>query len=341
MSALPNFTMKELLEAGVHYGHKTMRWNPKMAPYLFGSRNGTHIIDLQQTTPMLHKALQVVYDVVKKNGRVLFVGTKRQASDEIAEAAKRCGQYYVNHRWLGGMLTNWKTISKSIKTLRDVEAILENEDARGSVTKKELLNMERQAEKLRRSLGGIMDMGGKPDLLFIIDTNRESLAIAEAKILGVPVVAVVDSNSNPDGADYLIPGNDDAIRSISLYCKLISDAALAGIQDSLVNTGVDIGAMDVMPIDASKARAKAKAENDNAKAKKTPVKKVDAKAEVKKVEPKKEAAKKPETKAEVKKIEPKKEAAKKDDAKSEAKKAEPKKAAAKKGEEEPKKTGTK
>ncbi len=245
MSSVPNFSMKDLLEAGVHYGHKTMRWNPKMAPYLYGSRNGTHIIDLQQTVPMLHTALQAVYEVVKNNGRVLFVGTKRQASDIIAESAARCGQYYVNHRWLGGMLTNWKTVSNSIQALRDIEATLSG-SAEG-LKKKEILGLSRKADKIRRSLGGIMDMGGKPDLLFVIDVNKESLAMHEAKNLGVPVVAVVDSNCSPDGVDYLIPGNDDSVRAIRLYCQLISDAALAGIQYSLGASGVDIGSAAELP----------------------------------------------------------------------------------------------
>lgn len=236
MSALPKFTMRQLLEAGIHYGHKTMRWNPKMAPYLFGSRNGVHIIDLQQTVPLLNQALKIVHDVVKANGRVLFVGTKRQAADPVAEAAKRCGQYYVNHRWLGGMLTNWKTVSQSIKTLRQIEETLAGN--RAGITKKEILNLQRQQEKLQRSLGGIMDMGGKPDLLFIIDTNKESLAMAESKKLGIPVIAVLDSNSDPDGVDFPIPGNDDATRAIELYCRLVSDAALQGIEGSLAASGV-------------------------------------------------------------------------------------------------------
>jgi len=233
--------MRELLEAGVHYGHKTMRWNPRMAPYLFGSRNGTHIIDLQQTAPLLHQSLQTVYDVVKRNGRVLFVGTKRQASEQIAEAASRCGQYYVNHRWLGGMLTNWNTVSASIKTLRDIEAKLNGEEAAG-MKKKEILSLQRRSDKLRLFLGGIMDMGGKPDLLFIIDTNKESIALLEAKKLGIPVIAILDSNSNPEGVNFPIPGNDDSTRAIRLYCKLVSDAALAGIQESLGAAGVDMAA---------------------------------------------------------------------------------------------------
>lgn len=236
---IPQFTISQLLEAGVHFGHRTMRWNPRMAPYLYGSRNGSHIIDLQQTAPLLHQALKVVFDVIKNNGKVLFVGTKRQASDPIAEAAERCGQYYVNHRWLGGMLTNWKTVSGSIKTLRDLEENLESEELK--FTKKETLNMKRHSEKLRKSLGGIMDMGGKPDLLFIIDTNKESLAMQEAKKLGIPVVAILDSNSNPKGVDYPIPGNDDATRALEFYCKIVSDTVLAGIQESLGAAGVDIG----------------------------------------------------------------------------------------------------
>lgn len=303
MSTLPKFTMRELLEAGVHYGHRTMRWNPKMAPYLFGSRNGTHIIDLQQTVPLLHQALKAVHDVVKKNGRVLFVGTKRQASETIAEEAKRCGQYYVNHRWLGGMLTNWKTVSGSIKTLRDIESQLEgNTDG---LKKKEILGLERKAEKIRRSLGGIMDMGGKPDLLFIVDVNKESLALEEANKLGVPVIAILDSNSNPDGVAYPIPGNDDAIRSIQLYCKLVADSALAGIQESLGAAGVDIGASADLPREALPS-----ARNDNS-AKKKPVAKAVAKEEAEEEEKPKAKKAKEEATVVVKKAPAKKAAAKK------------------------------
>ncbi|MDA0781768.1 MAG: 30S ribosomal protein S2 [Rickettsiales bacterium] len=268
MSALPKFTMRELLEAGVHYGHRTMRWNPKMAPFLYGSRNGTHIIDLQQTAPMLHQALVKVHEVVRKNGRVLFVGTKRQASESIAEEAKRCGQYYVNHRWLGGMLTNWKTVSGSIKTLRDTEAKLEGNLA--GLKKKEVLSLQRRAEKIRLSLGGIMDMGGKPDLLFVIDVNKESLALLEAQKLGVPVIAVVDSNASPDGVDYPIPGNDDAIRSIKLYCRLVADSALAGLKESLGSAGVDIGsaadiAAEILPMPKNDNSKRVSAAKDNKK----------------------------------------------------------------------------
>lgn len=236
---MPTFTMRQLLEAGVHYGHQTRRWNPKMAPYLYGSRSGIHIIDLQQTVPMLHQALQVIRDVVAARGRVLFVGTKRQASQKVKESASLCGQYYVNHRWLGGMLTNWKTISQSIKRLRE----LDEQMAEGThgFTKKELLTLERERNKLDLSLGGIKDMGGVPDLLFIIDTNKEDIAIKEANNLGIPVIAIVDSNSNPDGIDYLIPGNDDAQRAIDLYCTLVSAAVLDGLQAEMQSDGIDLG----------------------------------------------------------------------------------------------------
>lgn len=240
MSAVPAFSMRELIDAGVHFGHKTKRWNPRMAPFIYGTRNDIHIIDLQQTVPMLYKALQAVRGTVSKNGRILFVGTKRQASDEIAAAAKRCGQYYVNQRWLGGMLTNWSTIQNSIRQLRKLEEILAEEKSSG-LTKKELLQAQRQRDKLDRSLGGIRDMGGKPDLLFIIDTNREELAVKEAQKLGIPIVAIVDTNCSVDGIDFPIPGNDDATRAIQLYCKLISDAALSGLKENLSAGDIDFG----------------------------------------------------------------------------------------------------
>lgn len=248
MSQIPQFTIKELLDAGVHFGHKTMRWNPKMKPYIFGERDNIHIIDLQQTVPLLHRALTEVHNVVKNNGRVLFVGTKRQASQIVADAATRCGQYYVNHRWLGGMLTNWGTISKSIKTLTELESKLkeantnEFEEGTSKLTKKEILDLDRKIQKLKKSLDGIREMGGKPDLLFVIDTNKESLAIKEAVRLGIPVIAILDSNSNPDDISLPIPGNDDATRSITLYTRLISEAALSGIHHSLKESGVDLGA---------------------------------------------------------------------------------------------------
>ncbi len=231
MSALPDFSMRELIDAGVHFGHKTKRWNPRMAPFIYGARNDIHIIDLQQTVPMLHAALTAVRSTVAKNGRILFVGTKRQASEEIAEAARRCGQYYVNQRWLGGMLTNWSTIQNSIRQLRKYEEVLGEGDNSG-LTKKELLQASRNRDKLDRSLGCIREMGGKPDLLFIIDTNREELAVKEAQKLGIPIVAIVDTNCSVDGIDFPIPGNDDATRAIKLYCKLISDAALSGLKQS-------------------------------------------------------------------------------------------------------------
>jgi small subunit ribosomal protein S2 len=237
--AMPTFTMRQLLEAGVHFGHHTRRWNPKMAPFIFGERNGVHIIDLEQTVPMLGAALQAVRDIVSGGGRVLFVGTKRQASDIISDAAKRCGQYYVNHRWLGGTLTNWKTITASIRRLRELDERLTGEVE--GLTKKELLGLTRERDKLERALGGIKEMGGLPDILFVIDTNKEGIAIKEAAKLGIPVIAVIDSNCNPDHINYPIPGNDDAIRSIGLYCKLIADAVLDGLQQEMIATGTDVG----------------------------------------------------------------------------------------------------
>ena len=244
--ALPDFTMRGLLEAGAHFGHQAHRWNPKMAPYIFGARNNIHIIDLAQTVPLLHQALKVVSDTVAKGGRVLLVGTKRQAADHIADAAKRSAQYYVNSRWLGGMLTNWKTISGSIQRLRKVEDAL---DA-GAVglTKKERLMLSRERDKLERALGGIKDMGGVPDLIFVIDTNKEQLAIKEANRLGIPVAAILDSNCDPDGITYPVPGNDDAGRAIQLYCDLIARAAIDGISRGQGMAGVDVGA-DEAPVD--------------------------------------------------------------------------------------------
>lgn len=239
---MPTFTMRQLLEAGIHFGHHTRRWNPKMDPYIFGVRNGVHIIDLEQTVPMLHRALEAVRDVTAGGGRVLFVGTKRQAQDKIADAARRCGQYYVNHRWLGGMLTNWKTISQSIKRLKEMDDLMSHGTA--GLTKREMLSRQRERDKLDQALGGIRDMGGLPDLLFIIDTNKESIAVQEANKLGIPVVAVIDSNSNPDGIAFPIPGNDDALRAIDLYCDLSVQAVLAGIEAEMVASGSDIGASE-------------------------------------------------------------------------------------------------
>ena len=240
--ALPDVSMRQLLEAGVHFGHQTHRWNPKMAPYIYGSRNNIHIIDLTQTVPLLHQALLTVSDVVAKGGRVLFVGTKRQASEAIADAAKSCAQYYVNHRWLGGTLTNWRTISNSIKRLKSLEELLEG-DHRG-LTKKELLQLTREKDKLERSLGGIKDMGAVPDLMFVVDTNKESIAIAEARKLHMPVVAIVDSNCDPDGISHPIPGNDDAGRAITFYCDLIARAAIDGIERAQGALGADLGAAE-------------------------------------------------------------------------------------------------
>jgi small subunit ribosomal protein S2 len=239
---LPAFNMRQLLEAGVHFGHQKHRWNPKMHSYIFGARNNIHIVDLTQTTPLMHQALVKISDTVAGGGRVLFVGTKRQASDAISEAARRSAQYFINHRWLGGTLTNWKTISQSIRRLRQLDEILAGEGA--GRTKKELLNLTREREKLNKALGGIKDMGGTPDLLFVIDTNKESIAIAEARKLGIPIVAIVDTNCDPDGIDFPVPGNDDAGRAITLYCDLAARAAIDGIERGQAATGIDIGAAE-------------------------------------------------------------------------------------------------
>lgn len=256
--AMPTFTMRQLLEAGVHFGHHTRRWNPKMRQYIFGVRNGVHIIDLQQTTPMLGNALQTLRDIVAGGGRVLFVGTKRQAQEKVAESAKRCGQYYVNHRWLGGMLTNWKTISQSINRLRELEDLAGKDDT--GLTKKEMLMNAREKEKLDLSLGGIKDMGGKPDALFVIDVTKEDLAVQEANNLGIPVFAILDTNADPDGIQFPIPGNDDALRAIELYCDLVSDAVLDGLQAELAKSGKDAGAA----VDAAEEiPADKKTENEN------------------------------------------------------------------------------
>jgi small subunit ribosomal protein S2 len=243
--ALPDFTMRQLLEAGVHFGHRTYRWNPKMASYLYGARNGIHIIDLQQTVPMLHRALEAIRDTAAAGGRVLFVGTKRQAAEPIADAARRAGQHFVHHRWLGGMLTNWKTISVSIARLKALDAKAEQGDQDG-LTKKERLQLEREREKLERSLGGIKDMGGLPNILFVIDTNKEEIAIEEARRLGIPVVAILDSNSDPSGIAFPIPGNDDASRAINLYVELVAQAVLDGIRTEMAASG-DLGEAAEIP----------------------------------------------------------------------------------------------
>lgn len=242
MSNLPKISVGDLLDAGIHFGHKTLRWNPKMEPYIYGVKDGIHIIDLQQTVPLLQIALKKIYETVKANGKVLFVSSKVQATELVAEYATKCDQYYINHRWLGGILTNWVTISKSIKKLDTIEKTLADEEEASTYTKKELLDLTRKKERLVRSFAGIRNISGRPDLIVIIDTNKEHLAIKEAVKLSIPIVAVVDSNSDPDNIDFPIPGNDDAIRSIRLYCSLFADAALAGIQDSLRDSGVDVGA---------------------------------------------------------------------------------------------------
>jgi small subunit ribosomal protein S2 len=243
--ALPDFTMRGLLEAGAHFGHQSHRWNPKMEQYIFGTRNNIHIIDLAQTVPLLHQALKAVSDTVAKGGRVLFVGTKRQASEAIAEAAKRCAQYYINSRWLGGMLTNWKTISASISRLRKLDEQLGG--AASGLTKKERLMLSREREKLEKALGGIKDMGGVPDLIFVIDTNKEQLAIKEANRLHIPIAAILDTNSDPDGITYAVPGNDDAGRAIALYCDLVARAAIDGISRGQGAIGLDVGAEEAPP----------------------------------------------------------------------------------------------
>ncbi|KPN62465.1 SSU ribosomal protein S2P [Aliiroseovarius crassostreae] len=240
--ALPDFTLRQLLEAGVHFGHQTQRWNPRMGPFIYGERNGIHILDLTQTVPMLDAALNAVRETVAKGGRVLFVGTKRQASKAVADAAERSAQYYMNHRWLGGTLTNWQTVSKSIQRLKEFDEKLAS-GAEG-LTKKERLGMEREQAKLQASLGGIREMGGVPDLLFVIDVKKESLAIAEANKLGIPVVAVVDTNCPPEGVDYIIPGNDDAARAIALYTDLAARAALDGMSAQMGAAGIDLGELE-------------------------------------------------------------------------------------------------
>ena len=243
--SLPTFTMRQLLEAGVHFGHHTRRWNPKMDPYIFGKRNNIHIINLEKTVPMLYEALDAIQSIAKNGGKFLFVGTKRSASELIAQAAINCGQYYVNHRWLGGMLTNWETVSKSIRKLKNLEERIETGEI-NSLTKKERLQIERQKEKLDLTLGGIKNMNGIPDAIFIIDTNKESRAVLEANNLNIPVIAICDTNTNPSGVDYPIPGNDDALRAISLYCDLVAASVLKGLESNLEQSGVDIGESEVI-----------------------------------------------------------------------------------------------
>jgi len=262
--ALPEFTMRQLLEAGVHFGHQTQRWNPRMSPFIYGARNGIHIMDLTQTVPMLDAALNAVRETVAKGGRVLFVGTKRQAQQPIADAAEKSAQYYMNHRWLGGTLTNWKTVSQSINRLKQIDEQMEAGFA--GLTKKERLGMERDQAKLQASLGGIREMGGVPDMLFVIDVKKEALAVSEANKLGIPVVAVVDTNCSPEGVDYVIPGNDDAARAIALYCDLVSRAALDGMSAQLGAAGVDLGDLEEAPAEEALTEEAPAAEDASAEA---------------------------------------------------------------------------
>jgi small subunit ribosomal protein S2 len=290
--ALPEFSLRQLLEAGVHFGHQTQRWNPRMGEFIYGDRNGIHIIDLTQTVPMLDAALNVIRETVAKNGRVLFVGTKRQAQKPIADAAERSAQYFMNHRRLGGTLTNWQTVSQSIKRLNEYDELLAS-GAEG-MTKKERLGMEREQAKLQASLGGIREMGGVPDLLFVIDVNKEDLAIKEAKKLGIPVVAVVDTNCSPDGVDYIIPGNDDAARAIALYCDLAARAALDGMSGQMEAAGIDVGALEEVPVEEAVAE---EAPAEEPKAEEVPAEEPKAE-EVPAEEPKAEDAAAEEPKAE-------------------------------------------
>lgn len=286
---IPEFTMRQLLEAGIHFGHHTRRWNPKMRPFIFGVRNGIHILDLQQTQPLLRTALTEIRNIVSKGGRILFVGTKRQAQETIAESAKRCGQYYVNQRWLGGMMTNWKTITASINRLRELDTLLGGDQ--GGYTKKELLMMTRERNKLESSIGGIKDMGGQPDALFIIDTNKEDIAIKEANKLGIPVFAIVDSNGSIDGIDHIIPGNDDALRAIDLYCELVVGAVVDGLQAELGASKKDAGTAKKVKVDLPKekeTKTKAKTEKATEKPAEAKAEKSDEKAPAKKAAPKKE-----------------------------------------------------
>ncbi len=256
--AAPVVTMQQLIEAGAHFGHQTHRWNPRMKPYIFGARNRVHILDLSQTVPLFARALEFIDATVRQGGKVLFVGTKRQAQEPIAQAARQCGQHFVNHRWLGGMLTNWKTISQSIKRMKALEEQLSGDTA--GLTKKEVLNLTRERDKLELSLGGIRDMGGIPDVMFVIDANKEELAIKEANVLGIPVVAILDSNVSPDGIAFPVPANDDASRAVRLYCEAVASAATKGRQEAVVDSGVDVGALDVAPVEEAVAEAPAAAE---------------------------------------------------------------------------------
>lgn len=242
----PQFTIRQLIEAGFHFGHKTMRRNPKMSKYIFTNKNGISIIDLNKSAQMMHNSLKIVKDIAKNNGRILFIATKKQATEAVADAAKRSGQYYVNFRWLGGMLTNWKTVSQSIKTLKKVEEQLGDDEI--GFKKKEKLTLERERIKLEQNLGGIKNMGGYPDLVIVVDINKEALAIAEARKLNIPILALVDTNCNPDNISFVVPGNDDSAKSIKLFCRLISDAIIAGIKENMVSQGIDVSKVDIETI---------------------------------------------------------------------------------------------
>ncbi|MCP4923318.1 MAG: 30S ribosomal protein S2 [bacterium] len=321
---VPAFSLRELLEAGVHFGHHPRRWNPKMKQYIFGVRNDVHIINLDRTSPLLSRALEAIRDTVAAGGRVLLVGTKKQASEQIAEAAQKTGQYYVNHRWLGGMMTNWKTVSNSITRLREIETNLEDEGFQQGLTKKELLSLQRQKDKLEKALGGIKDMGSVPDLLVVFDTNRETLAISEANCLNIPVVGILDTNSDPDGISYPVPGNDDARRSIELYCRLYVTAALDGLQAQMASVGVDAGSAIELDVEVSGAEAPVETVAGKPNVEVVKRKLAPKKPAAKTAEPKKEAAVKAETKAAEA---PKKEAAVKAETETKAS-VEPKKEAA-------------
>lgn len=268
--SLPKFTIRQMIENGVHFGHHARRWNPKMAPYIYGKKDNIHIIDLQQTYPMLYTALSAAREIAANGGKVLFVGTKRQAQDIIKENAERCGQYYVNYRWLGGMLTNWKTVYKSISRLVKLNEMFANNETEG-YTKKELLNLRKEQEKLDKALSGVMNMGGQPDLLFVVDMPKEDLAIKEAKKLGIPVIAIADTNADPTLADFPVPGNDDAIRAIQFYCELVSAAVLDGIQAEIAAQGVKVDEIMAENAEAKPAKKRAaKAKDSNAEAAEAP-----------------------------------------------------------------------
>ena len=318
--ALPAFSMRQLMEAGVHFGHHTRRWDPRMEPFIFGQRNNVHILDLQQTVPMLQQALQALRDTTARGGRILFVGTKRSAAEKIAETATACGQYFVNHRWLGGMLTNWATVTQSIKRLRELETTLADDALINNITKKEVLQLSRERDKLEMTLGGIKEMGGLPDMLFILDTNKEDIAVKEANKLGIPVVAIVDSNASPIGVDYIIPGNDDAMRAITLYCELVQGAILDGLQAEMMAAGGDAGAAEEAPAEPALAEDAAveEAAIEEAPAEEAPAEE----AAVEEAAPAEEAVAK---KAPAKKAAKKAPAAKKAAAKKAAKKAAAKK----------------